>query len=156
MKINKKTANRKKSLSRLMAIQIFYQYNFLAKEKNITEIKQDLIENYIIDCDEEVSSYRDKIDEDFLNNLITGISLNNNLDNEIQPFLKDGFTLEKTDQVLQQILKLGTFELKFMLDIPYKVVIDEYVDITAAFFDEKRTTFVNGILESLAKKFRDS
>ncbi len=155
MKINKKTANRKRSLSRLMAIQIFYQYNFLNQEKDIIEIKQDLIENYIIDCNEDTSSYSDKIDEDFLDNLITGITLNNNLDNDIQEFLKDGFTLEKTDQVLQQILKLGTFELKFMLDIPYKVVIDEYVDITAAFFDEKRTTFVNGILESLAKKFRD-
>ena len=155
MKINKKTANRKRSLSRLMAIQIFYQYNFLNQEKDIIEIKQDLIENYIIDCNEDSSSYIDKIDEDFLDNLITGITLNNNLDNDIQEFLKDGFTLEKTDQVLQQILKLGTFELKFMLDIPYKVVIDEYVDITAAFFDEKRTTFVNGILESLAKKFRD-
>ncbi len=153
-KINKAVLNRRRTLSRLMAIQIFYQYNFLEHKKNIDEIKEDMIESYALSPDDHISSYRDKIDEEFLNNLILGLTLNEKIDEEIKEFLKDGFSLEKIEDVMQQILRLGTFELKFMLDTPYKVIIDEYVDIAACFYERKKVTFSNGILENLAKKFR--
>ena len=62
--------------------------------------------------------------------------------------------MEKLDGVARQVLRLGAFELKFIKNIPLKVVIDEYVDIAASFFDSKKITFINATLENLAKKFR--
>lgn len=148
-----KNKNRKKSLSRLMAVQIFYQNDFFKDEKTIEEVKEDMIENYALDFEEDTSSYREKIDEDFLNNLVLGISMNyQKLDEEILTFLQKDWSIEKLDSVLLQILRCGVFELKYMKDIPANVVVDEYVDIAASFFDEKKTTFINAVLDGLAKK----
>jgi hypothetical protein len=41
-----------------------------------------------------------------------------------------------------------------MKDVPLKVVIDEYVDIGASFFETKKVTFLNGILENLSRHYR--
>jgi N utilization substance protein B len=147
--------NHKKSLSRLMAIQIFYQYDFLKRQEKLEQIKESLIENYALNFEENPCSYREKIDENFLNNLITGLDLDvEKIDDEISQFLKEGWSLEKLDDVARQILRLSAFELKFLNDIPAKVIIDEYVDIAASFFDLKRLSFFNATLENLAKKFR--
>jgi N utilization substance protein B len=156
IKTKKVNSNQKRSLSRLMAIQIFYQHNFFGNEKNLDEIKNDVIENYLIDSDENLSSYREKIDSEFLENLLSGIAFDGiKIDTEISEFLKDGWTLAKLDDVTLQILRLGAFELKSMLDAPLKVIINEYVDIAASFFDSKKITFINATLENLAKKFRN-
>jgi N utilization substance protein B len=154
-KNKKKSPHKKRSLSRLMAIQIFFQNDFFAGEKKLEEIKEDVIENYLLQSEENPSSYRQKIDEDFLNNLISGLALDlAKIDEEISNNLKEGWSLAKLDFVVLQILRCGVFELKFLSDIPFKVVIDEYLEITASFFDDKKITFVNAVLESIAKKFR--
>ena len=154
-KFRKPAKRRKRSLSRLMAIQIFYQYDFFEGAKTFSEIQKDVIENYTLDSEKDLSSYRDKIDEAFLDNLLSLAMIEiKKIDSEIIEFLKDARSFEKTDEVVKQILRLGSFELKFAKDIPAKVIIDEYVDIAASFFTDKRITFVNGTLENLAKKFR--
>ena len=151
----KKSPNRKRTLSRLMAIQIFYQYDFVKRLKNLNEIKNDVLENYLLNQDEAIESYRDKVDEGFLSQLCDGAQMIiGDLDLAINKYLKDGWNLHKLDEVLIQILRLACFELKYFSDVPLKVVIDEYVDISASFFDSKKITFVNGILENLAKEFR--
>lgn len=157
-KINKEQRY-KRSLSRLMAIQILYQYGFFNKffpgEKTLSEIQKDVIENYTLDSKKNIGSYRDKIDEVFLDSLLAaGIGDVKKIDGEISEFLKDSKDFKKMDEVVKEIMRLGTFELKFMSDIPAKVIIDEYVDIAASFFDDRRITFVNGTLDNLAKKFR--
>ena len=154
MKLSK-NLKKKRSLSRLMAVQILYQNDFFAGEKTIAEIKKDLIENYTLNDDEEPTSYHEKIDEEFLENLLTGSTLDcEGIDGEVAYLIKDGWNLDRLDEILLQILRLGTFELKFVRDIPAKVIIDEYVDITSAFFSDKRLTFANATLDSLAKKLR--
>jgi len=138
-----------------MAIQIFYQNDFLNGAANLAEMQQDLIENYALDADKNLESFRAKIDEVFLNNLVSGVALDlKTIDAEISQFLSGDWNLEKLDDVARQILRVCTFELKFLSQIPAKVVIDEYVDIAASFFDQKRTSFFNAIIENLAKKLR--
>jgi N utilization substance protein B len=100
-------------------------------------------------------SFRDEIDENFLNTLLTGVTLDTaKIDSEVAEFLRDGWTMEKIEDVSRQILRFGTFELKFMHDIPAKVVVDQYVDIAASFFDSGKITFINAALDAVAKKFR--
>jgi N utilization substance protein B len=147
--------NLKKTLSRLMAAQIFYQYQFHNQTKNLNQIKEELIDNYLIDSESEIQSYRDEIDADFLDSLVLGLSLQTNrIDADISEFLKGDWTLEQLENVSLQILRLATFELIFLAETPAKVLIGEYVDIAASFFDNKKITFVNATLEALARKFR--
>jgi N utilization substance protein B len=146
----------KRTLSRLIAMQILYQYRFFAEEKPLADIKKDVIENYALSEHENISSYREKIDIDFLNNLVDGASIAVGLESEISELLKNGFALENLEDVMRQILILAAFELKFMLDTQATIIIVEYVDIAASFFDEKKVAFVNGILQNLAKKLRSA
>ncbi|MDX2083274.1 MAG: transcription antitermination factor NusB [Rickettsiales bacterium] len=146
---------RKRSLSRLIAVQIFYQFEFYEKKSALNEIKNDIIDNYVLRFDDNISSYRDNIDQNLLESLIAGINFGyDEIDREIFSFLKSGWNLEKLPEIMLYILRLGAFELKFMSEIPLKVVIDEYVDIAASFFENKKITFLNATLESLAKKYR--
>lgn len=155
--MNKKPSNKnqKRSLSRLMAVQIFYQRDFFSGAKNLEEITKDVIENYALDSEEKISSYREKIDEEFLQKLLQLSQSENAVNSEISEFLQKGWSLENIDGVLLQILRLGIFELKFFRDIPAKAIISEYVDIAASFFDEKKITFVNAVLDAAAKKIGD-
>jgi N utilization substance protein B len=157
--IKKAALNKKRSLSRLMAVQILYQHDYFADNaaspRNIEEITHDVIENYALELDETTTSYRDKIEENFLNDLVNGATpILQTLDDEIGEFLQNGWSVDSIDDIMHQILRLGTFELKFLRDTPLKVVIDEYVDIAAAFFDINKVTFANATLENLAKKIR--
>lgn len=153
----KKQASAKRSLSRLMAIQILYQRDFFEGKKSTEEIKKDMIENYTLNTEKNIESYRKKIDEKFLDNLLVGIALDEGkIDEEIAVFLKEGKSFSETDEVIKQILRLAAFELKFMPNVPFKVAIGEYMDIAASFFEAKKISFINATLDNFAKKFRPS
>lgn len=157
--LNKKAkldiSKRRRSLTRLMAVQIFYQFEFHNKEIPLHDIKNSTIEDYLIDEKDNTKSYRDKIDMVFLDNLINGMVIDfSSIDQEISPLLQNGWTIEKISRLMLQIIRFATLELKASQDIPFKIIIDEYVDISSHFFEDSRTSFVNSILENLAKKFR--
>lgn len=155
-KKNKKAPiTRKRTLSRLMAIQILYQFEFYEQKTSIDQIRDDLIDNYLIDQNELETSYREKIDFSFLETILQGTQLYlEKIDSEITPFLKENWSLQSLPDIMLYILRFGSFELKYMKEVPIKVVIDEYVDIGASFFENKKVTFLNGILENLAKFYR--
>jgi N utilization substance protein B len=68
--------------------------------------------------------------------------------------LSEGWTLQRLDKTLVQILRAGVYELLHRKEIPTPTVINEYVDVAHAFFDEKDAKFVNGILDAIAKDIR--
>jgi N utilization substance protein B len=148
----------KKSFSRLMATQILYQNDFYKNSQqeniDIDALAEDLLESYLLsENDKEITSYRKKVDVDLLKNLLSGTLMSlSNLDEKIKSKLKDAWTIEQLPDVMLQILRLGVFELKFMKDTPSKVIISEYVDLAACFYDAKKITFVNSLLQNIANE----
>ena len=59
------------------------------------------------------------------------------------------------DHVERAILRLGAWELKERLDVPYKVVINEWVDLAKTFGAEESHKYVNSILDGLAGSLRE-
>ena len=55
---------------------------------------------------------------------------------------------------MQNLLRLGTCELRFMQDAPDTVVFNEYIEIAKAFFETKDVSFANGILNAIAEDNR--
>ena len=147
-----KNKNRKRTLSRLIAVQVLYQHDFHEEKKSYDQIKKDLIENYILNSDDEISSYQNEIDADFLDKLIAVPQMFAQIDQYLSAFLQKGWSLNSVDKVMLQILRLAVFELQMLKDIPPKVVVDEYVGIAASFFDQKKVTFVNAILDKFSKQ----
>lgn len=75
---------------------------------------------------------------------------------ELDLLYKDNIdrTLAELDVISKSILRLACYELKYNLDIPYKVVINEAVDLAKIFGAEDSYKFINGTLDKIYKKIR--
>ena len=120
---------------------------FYESEKEVEEIINNTIDNYTLELDGEVKSYRNKINLDLLQDLVLGIiPAVDQIDEDIAPLLQEGWNLERLPDVMLLIIRFACFELKFFKDIPLKVIINEYVDVAASFYDGKKITFVNFLM----------
>ncbi|MEE2782317.1 MAG: transcription antitermination factor NusB [Pseudomonadota bacterium] len=61
---------------------------------------------------------------------------------------------DQLDQVERAILRLATSEFNYRVDVPYRVVIDEYVELAKMFGAQDSYKYVNGVLDSLAARLR--
>ena len=68
--------------------------------------------------------------------------------------LAQGWSLERLDRTMHQILRAGTYELLARADVPTGSVIDSYVDVAHAFFEAREAKFANGVLDAVAKAVR--
>lgn len=94
-------------------------------------------------------------DEAMFGELVTGTQDHLvELDAEISKVLSAEWPLERLEMVLRAILRVGAYELAFRIDVPARVVINEYVDIAHAFFAGKEPGMVNGVLDKLAHGIR--
>jgi transcription antitermination protein NusB len=90
-----------------------------------------------------------------LADLIRGVSLKReDLDGMIGSALSDDWTIERLEVILRAILRAGAFELLSMSDVPARVIINEYVNVAKAFFDDNKPGMVNGVLDKLARVLR--
>ena len=93
------------------------------------------------------------IDMDFFKELIHGVPNNQTeIDVIMTPFLKR--PLDELDPIELAVLRLAIFELTQRLDIPYRVVINEALELTKKFGSIEGYKFVNGVLDQVAKKIR--
>lgn len=76
------------------------------------------------------------------------------LDREISPLLDR--RLEELDAVELAILRLGAYELSRRMEVPYRVVINEGVELAKSFGATDGHKYVNGILDKLAIRLRSA
>jgi N utilization substance protein B len=76
------------------------------------------------------------------------------LDGIIGPSLSEEWTIERLEVILRAILRAGTLELLTMGKIPARVIINEYVNVAKAFFDDNKPSLVNGVLDKIARTLR--
>ena len=63
--------------------------------------------------------------------------------------------VERLDHVEHAILRLATAEFMHRIDVPYKVVIDEYVELAKTFGAQDSHKYINGVLDKLAATLRE-
>lgn len=68
--------------------------------------------------------------------------------------LAERWSMERLGAVVRALLRAATCELATCPDVPARVVIDEYVELARAFFSGREPAFVNGSLDSLARRLR--
>ena len=62
--------------------------------------------------------------------------------------------LDELDPIERNLLRLGTFELRDRIDVPYKVVINEAVALAKKFGATDSHRYINGVLDKIAKDLR--
>ncbi|WP_301098975.1 transcription antitermination factor NusB [Otariodibacter sp.] len=76
------------------------------------------------------------------------------VDLSLRPFLDRDEN--EVDPIERSILRMSAYELQYELDVPYKVVINEGIEVAKVFGSDDSHKYVNGILDKLAIKIRNN
>ncbi|HID49588.1 MAG TPA: transcription antitermination factor NusB [Chromatiales bacterium] len=137
MKINSRTRARR------LALQGLYEWQVSGNAPADIE-RQYLVEKEL-----------HKVDIPYFRELLTKVPRHRaELDAVIEPLLNR--KLEEVDPVELAVLRLGAYELVHHSDIPYRVVINEAVELAKMFGAEQGHRFVNGIMDRLAASLRST
>lgn len=140
-----------RSASRLAAVQALYQMDMenIGLARLLTEFHM-----HRLGAEIEDAQYADA-DVVFFDDVVSGVDKRREeFDALIESKLNEKWKIERLDKSMLQILRCGCFELLARKDVPKAAVINEYVDVAHAFFDQKEAHFVNGLLDNIAKEVR--
>lgn len=97
---------------------------------------------------------RESQDEAYLRDLVYGVTESvSSLDEHIGKVVR-GRSLRSVARVEINVIRLALWEMQNRLEIPYRVIINEALQLTREYADENARGFVNGVLDKLAKEFR--
>jgi len=97
----------------------------------------------------------DKIDAAYFRDLLEGaVAAAAEIEREIEPFLDR--KLERLSPVERCILLLAGYELARHPEVPFRVVVNEAVELAKAYGGTDGYRFVNGVLDKLAARFREA
>jgi len=134
----KPSARRK---ARKAALQALYQ--ILMAGHTVLDIEV----QYVSELDDK------KVDIPYFQMLINGVAKQTDeLDALFSPYLDRN--LAELTPIELCVLRMATFELKEQPDVPYKVVINEALELTKKFGATEAFKFINGVLDKLAPKLR--
>jgi len=128
---------RKRTRSRELALQILYQADL--REGELKKILPDFWKDNPVPDD--VSEFTERL----VHGTLTHKKL---IDKKIQKYAEN-WTLERMAVIDRNILRMASFEMLYMDDVPPKVSINEAVDIAKKYGDEQSGSFVNGILDKI-------
>ena len=94
-----------------------------------------------------------QVDLDYFQALLHGVPAQvDELEAVLEPLLDR--TLDELDPIERSLLRMGTFELKERIDVPYKVVINEAVALAKKFGATDSHKYINGVLDKAARNLR--
>lgn len=133
-----------KSNARQAAAQALYQWQITGQNLN-------LIEQYFVD--EQYFVEDEKIDKSYFSELFHGVPQNLiAIDALLSDFVDR--EVDAVDPVERAVLRLGTYELIHCIETPYKVIINEAINVAKHFGADGSHRYVNGILDKVAQKQR--
>lgn len=134
-----KPAARRKA--RGLAVQAIYSWQL--SQNHVSDIEQQML------LDNDVS----KIDVEYFQQIIRGVAAHyKELDVALSPYTERPF--EEIDQIEKAIIRLSAYELKYRVDVPYKVAINEGIELAKKFGADDSHRFVNGVLDKAVKDLR--
>ena len=129
-------------LARAIVLQSLYEWDFHDCKSDPNETLVRNLTEFAPDMDE----------KDFAKKLVIGIiEHRDKIDGTITRFAPD-WPMPKITIVDRNVLRIGTYELIFDMDIPSKVAINEAIELAKTFGGESSGKFVNGVLGAV---FRD-
>ena len=127
--------------ARRRALQALYQWQLTGQDE------QDIIAQFLEEQD------FSKVDTGLFRTLVKGVvNTHQKLDDDLQPFLDRPSA--QLDVIEKVILRIGAFELLYKPEVPYRVVLDEAIDLARRFGAEQGHSFVNAVLDQAARNWR--
>ena len=130
-----------RSAMRELAFKLVYELEIQKDNQNDqlelfienNEITDEKVKDYLKDVKEGIKTHSDEINSLIINNL------------------KDNWSLNRISKINLSLIKLAIYEMVYK-SLPYKVAINEVVELAKKYADESAPVFVNGILASVVKE----
>jgi N utilization substance protein B len=131
----------KRHKAREFALRALYQWQVTGQDVG------DVINQYLADSDVR------KFDVPYFQELVRGVPTHlDELDANLGPLLDR--PVEQVDLVERAVLRLGAYELQHHMEIPFRVVINEAVELAKRYGAEQGHRYINGVLDRLARSLR--
>ena len=130
-----------RSAIREQAFKLIYSLEIQKEDIN------EQIELYI-----ENNEIKNKVAQEYIKDAVLGIEKNKEeIVNHIEKNLKADWKIERISKIDLAILKLAIYEIKYK-ELPFKVVINEAVELAKKYGEDTSKNFINGILASIIKE----
>lgn len=131
-----------RSTIRELTFRLIYSIE-IQKSTNIEE----QIDFYI-----ESNNIEDKNAKEYIRDVVLGIETNiEDITKLIEKHLKSDWKIDRISKIDLSLLKLAIYEIKYK-EIPYKVAINEAIELAKKYGEDNSKNFVNGILASVVKE----
>lgn len=135
----------KRSAIRELTFRLIYSLE-IQKEPNLEEQIQ-----LYLECNE----VEEQEAKEYIKDAIIGINKNiREIVNLIEKNLKADWNIDRISKIDLSLLKLAIYEIKYK-QIPYKVAINESLELAKKYGEESSKNFINGILASIVKEIGD-
>ena len=136
-----KESIRARQRARKLLVQALYQWNMTAYAPSEIEAQF------------RVAKDMEKVDTEYFCRILYGVVAHHEeIDAKIDENLDRGF--EVLQGVELSAMRMGAFELLFCLETPYRVILDECIQLTKHFGSQDGHRYVNGILHAIARQAR--
>ncbi|MFC3652047.1 transcription antitermination factor NusB [Dyella humi] len=130
-----------RSRARRRALQALYAWQMSGSAM------KSVIEQFRHEQDMEVA------DLEYFEDLLRGVETHvSELDEALKPYIDR--EVEQIDPIERAVLRLAAYELKYRPDVPYRVIINEAIEVTKRFGADHGHSYVNGVLDKLAAQTR--
>lgn len=129
--------------SRRVALQGIYQWQLT--HTDVMDIIKQFQEDGLLE----------KLDFDLFKELLTEVTAKAESMDELYASYLDR-AVNRIDPIEKAIMRMGAYELQSKIEIPYKVVINECVELAKRFGADESHKYVNGVLDKTAKQLRSS
>ena len=164
MAANRRSGAKARSAARLAAVQALYQMELAGTPLAVT------IEEFTVfrlnrppgeepregtDASDEADATLAEADRTYFSELLRGaVRRQREIDPLVDRTLATGWRLVRIDSTLRAIFRAAVFELMERVDVPARVIINEYINVAHAFFSDENPKVVNGVLDHLARELR--
>lgn len=132
-----------RSLAREIAMKMLYAAS-LGGEESMTEVLEQ----------SEQADTLSGSDKTFMENLMAGVTAHQQELDDIIGQYAQGWALNRLARVDLTILRMAVYELRYMPEVPVGAAINEAVELSKRFCEDKSSGFINGILGSVAREYR--
>ncbi|MDX9689242.1 MAG: transcription antitermination factor NusB [Proteobacteria bacterium] len=151
-----KNKNFSKRLARLSAVQALFQSAY--EEESVDEILARMAlegQTFLNDEELEGEDIPETPDIDLMRALVLGVVEHQPaLEEVLDAALGEDRSKERMEKLLKTILIAGIYELYYCPEVASGIIINDYVDVTRAFFQGKESKLVNALLDRIGKKLR--
>lgn len=124
-------------------------YSWQISQNPVEQIELAFVTELAFVADEGAELENDKVDMPYFRKLFRGAVANiDSVDAILRPYLDR--TEDDIDPIERALLRLTAYELKYELDVPYKVVINEGIEVAKVLGSDDSHKYINGILDKLA------